>query len=249
MDSATLTRGFRAGAGASVAMSVPMLIGTLTGLSPMPAPIPLALVQKVQDKGQPKPLLLLAAAGSHLAYGGVWGAVLSALARRTIDATTEPTRAVACPSLRSAERLCPVLATCAVRLWFGWTTNVARTGVCYGTAKAADDRMAACMAYALRAHDVAAVSLYLGLVRTEALPRAAEHFDLSNAESPHFIGRAQERRWRRTRRSCASPGRFSSRWNTGSPISMDGSQRPCAGRRAVAGATIPDSRDSCLNWL
>jgi len=63
MDSATLTRGFRAGAGASVAMSVPMLIGTLTVLSPMPTPIPLALVQKVLDKGQPKPLLLLAAAG------------------------------------------------------------------------------------------------------------------------------------------------------------------------------------------
>lgn len=64
------------------------------------------------------------------------------------------------------------------------------SGVCYGTAKAADDRMAACMAHDLRAHDVAAVSLYPGLVRTESVPRAAEHFDLSNSESPQpqFIG-------------------------------------------------------------
>jgi len=64
------------------------------------------------------------------------------------------------------------------------------SGVCYGTAKAADDRMVACMAHDLREHDVAAVSLYPGLVRTEAILRAAEHFDLSNSESPLFIGRA-----------------------------------------------------------
>jgi dehydrogenase/reductase SDR family protein 1 len=64
------------------------------------------------------------------------------------------------------------------------------SGVCYGTAKAADDRMAACMAHDLRAHDVAAVALYPGLVRTESVLRAAAHFDLSNAESPQFVGRA-----------------------------------------------------------
>src|SRR5512133_3585724 len=38
------------------------------------------------------------------------------------------------------------------------------SGVAYGVAKAADDRMAACMAYELREHHVAAVSLYPGLV-------------------------------------------------------------------------------------
>ena len=63
-------------------------------------------------------------------------------------------------------------------------------GVIYGVAKAADDRMAACMAHELRAHNVAAVALYPGLVRTESVLRAAEHFDLSNSESPQFIGRA-----------------------------------------------------------
>jgi dehydrogenase/reductase SDR family protein 1 len=63
-------------------------------------------------------------------------------------------------------------------------------GVAYGVAKAADDRMAACMAYELRPHNVAAVALYPGLVRTEGVLKAAEHFDLSNSESPQFIGRA-----------------------------------------------------------
>ncbi len=63
-------------------------------------------------------------------------------------------------------------------------------GVAYGVAKAADDRMAACMAHELRPHGVTAVSLYPGLVRTESVMKAAEFFDLSNSESPQFIGRS-----------------------------------------------------------
>jgi dehydrogenase/reductase SDR family member 1 len=63
-------------------------------------------------------------------------------------------------------------------------------GVAYGVAKAADDRMAACMAHELREHNVAVVSLYPGLVRTESVMKAAQYFDLSNSESPQFIGRA-----------------------------------------------------------
>lgn len=62
-------------------------------------------------------------------------------------------------------------------------------GVAYGAAKAADDRMAACMAHELREHNVAVVSLYPGLVRTEGVMKAAQFFDLSNSESPQFIGR------------------------------------------------------------
>lgn len=64
------------------------------------------------------------------------------------------------------------------------------SGVAYGVARAADDRMAAGMAHELHVHNVAAVALYPGLVRTESIIRAAEHFDLSNSESPQFIGRA-----------------------------------------------------------
>ena len=61
-------------------------------------------------------------------------------------------------------------------------------GVAYGAAKAASDHMAASMAYELREHHVTAVSLYPGLVRTESVLQA--NFDLSNSESPQFIGRA-----------------------------------------------------------
>ncbi|HVA92513.1 MAG TPA: SDR family NAD(P)-dependent oxidoreductase [Chloroflexota bacterium] len=59
----------------------------------------------------------------------------------------------------------------------------------YGVAKAATDRMAADMAHELRAYNVTAVSLYPGLVRTEAVMRDAAYFDLGNSESPQFQGR------------------------------------------------------------
>lgn len=58
-----------------------------------------------------------------------------------------------------------------------------------GLAKAATDRMASDMAHELTSHGVTVVSLYPGLVRTEAV-LAAGVFDLSNSESPEFIGRA-----------------------------------------------------------
>ncbi|GAB3400761.1 Rossmann-fold NAD(P)-binding domain-containing protein [Flindersiella endophytica] len=62
-------------------------------------------------------------------------------------------------------------------------------GVAYGVAKAATDRMAACMAHELREHGIAVVSLYPGLVRTESVLKASEYFDLSSSESPLFVGR------------------------------------------------------------
>ena len=46
------------------------------------------------------------------------------------------------------------------------------------------------MATELRPHDVSVVSLYPGLVRTEKVMEAAQWLDLSNSESPEFIGRA-----------------------------------------------------------
>ena len=61
----------------------------------------------------------------------------------------------------------------------------------YGVSKAATDKMTFDMAHELKPNGVTAVSLYPGLVRTEAVLRAAQEgwFDLSNSESPEFIGR------------------------------------------------------------
>jgi NAD(P)-dependent dehydrogenase (short-subunit alcohol dehydrogenase family) len=58
----------------------------------------------------------------------------------------------------------------------------------YGISKAATDKMTADMAHELRPHNIAVVSLYPGMVRTEAVMAAAEWLELSNSESPEFIG-------------------------------------------------------------
>ena len=59
----------------------------------------------------------------------------------------------------------------------------------YGVSKAATDKLTADTAHELRPHGVSVVSLYPGLVRTEGV-LAAGVFDLSNSESPQFLGRA-----------------------------------------------------------
>lgn len=59
----------------------------------------------------------------------------------------------------------------------------------YGISKAATDKMTSDMAHELRPHGVSVVSLYPGLVRTELVMAAAQWLDLSNSESPQFIGR------------------------------------------------------------
>ena len=61
----------------------------------------------------------------------------------------------------------------------------------YGVSKAATDKLTADMAHELRKHGISVVSLYPGLVRTEAVLAAASQgwFKLDNSESPEFIGR------------------------------------------------------------
>jgi dehydrogenase/reductase SDR family protein 1 len=71
-----------------------------------------------------------------------------------------------------------------------WAARKRIANVAYGVSKAATDKMTADMAEELRAHNVAAVSLYPGMVRTEKVLEAAAFLDLSNSESPQFIGRA-----------------------------------------------------------
>ena len=71
-----------------------------------------------------------------------------------------------------------------------WAAQKHIGNVPYGASKAATDKLTADMAHELREYDVAVVSLYPGLVRTESVMEAAAFLDLSNSESPQFIGRA-----------------------------------------------------------
>jgi NAD(P)-dependent dehydrogenase (short-subunit alcohol dehydrogenase family) len=70
-----------------------------------------------------------------------------------------------------------------------WSAQVYLGNTQYGVSKAAVDKMTAYMAHELKKYKVAVVSLYPGLVRTESIMRNAKHFDMSNSESPQFIGR------------------------------------------------------------
>src|SRR5437764_1112490 len=71
-----------------------------------------------------------------------------------------------------------------------WAAQKHVGNVAYGVSKAATDKMTADMAVDLRPHGVTVVSLYPGLVRTEKVMEAAAWLDMSNSESPRFIGRA-----------------------------------------------------------
>jgi NAD(P)-dependent dehydrogenase (short-subunit alcohol dehydrogenase family) len=71
-----------------------------------------------------------------------------------------------------------------------WAAQKHIANVAYGVSKVATDKMASDMAVELKPYGVAALSLYPGLVRTEKVMEAAPWLDLSNSESPEFIGRA-----------------------------------------------------------
>lgn len=71
-----------------------------------------------------------------------------------------------------------------------WAAQKHIGNVAYGVSKAATDKLTADMATELKPHGVAVVSIYPGLVRTEKVMEAAQWLDLTNSESPDFIGRA-----------------------------------------------------------
>jgi dehydrogenase/reductase SDR family protein 1 len=71
-----------------------------------------------------------------------------------------------------------------------WAAQKHFGNVAYGVSKAATDKMTADMAVELSPYGVAVVSLYPGLVRTEKVMAAAAWLDLTNSESPEFIGHA-----------------------------------------------------------
>jgi dehydrogenase/reductase SDR family member 1 len=89
----------------------------------------------------------------------------------------------------AAQMMVPQRSGLIVNISF-WAAQKYVGNVAYGVSKAATDKMTADMARELKEHSVAVVSLYPGLVRTEKVMEAAAWLDLSNSESPQFIGRA-----------------------------------------------------------
>ena len=71
-----------------------------------------------------------------------------------------------------------------------WAAQKYIGNVAYGVFKAAADSMTSDMSHEIRKHNVAVVSLYPGLVRTEKGMQSAAWLNLSNSESPQFVGRA-----------------------------------------------------------
>ena len=96
-------------------------------------------------------------------------------------------------SARAAKLMIPQQRGLIVNVSF-WAAQKYVGNAIYGIAKAATDKMSADTAHELRDHGVTVVSLYPGLVRTESVLQAAESgwLDLSNSESPEYIGRVIE---------------------------------------------------------
>jgi len=92
-------------------------------------------------------------------------------------------------SQRAAPRMIAQRRGLIVNISF-WAAQKRIGNVAYGVSKAATDKLTADMAAELKPFGVTVVSLYPGLVRTEKVMEAAQWLDLSNSESPEFIGRA-----------------------------------------------------------
>lgn len=69
-----------------------------------------------------------------------------------------------------------------------WAAEQDDKGVAYGMSKAATNQMTKTMAHELRDRNISVLTVYPGLVRTENVMKSADYFDLSNSESPEFIG-------------------------------------------------------------
>jgi len=69
-----------------------------------------------------------------------------------------------------------------------WSAQRYMQNLIYGVSKAAIDKMTMDMAHELREYNIPAIALYPGLVRTEKVMENAAYFDMSNSESPEFVG-------------------------------------------------------------
>jgi dehydrogenase/reductase SDR family member 1 len=98
-------------------------------------------------------------------------------------------RAAFVASQLAARMMIPARDGLIVNISF-WAAQKHVGNVLYGCAKAATDKLTFDTSHELALQGVTVVSLYPGLVRTEAVMAAAASFDLTNSESPEFIGRA-----------------------------------------------------------
>jgi NAD(P)-dependent dehydrogenase (short-subunit alcohol dehydrogenase family) len=96
-------------------------------------------------------------------------------------------RAAYFASAHAARLMLPRRSGLIVNISF-WAARKFVGNAIYGASKAAADKLTADMAHELRPHGISVVSLYPGLVRTEAVMAAAAWLDLSNSESPEFQG-------------------------------------------------------------
>jgi NAD(P)-dependent dehydrogenase (short-subunit alcohol dehydrogenase family) len=103
-------------------------------------------------------------------------------------------RAAFVASSLAARKMIPYRRGLIVNISY-WAARKYMGNLIYGVSKAATDKMSADMAEELRPHGVTALSLSPGLVRTEAV-LSSNWFDLSNSESPEFIGHVIAALWR-----------------------------------------------------
>lgn len=89
----------------------------------------------------------------------------------------------------AARMMIPSLSGLIVNVSF-WAAQKHLGNALYGCAKAATDKLTFDMADELMPHQISVVSLYPGLVRTEAVMASGSYLDLTNSESAEFIGRA-----------------------------------------------------------
>jgi NAD(P)-dependent dehydrogenase (short-subunit alcohol dehydrogenase family) len=151
------------------------------------------LFAQVQGEGDRLDILVNSAWGGYerMVEDGrfTWGVPLWEQPRWRWDAMmTAGVRAAFVASQFAARLMVPAARGLIVNISH-WAAQKRIGNTLYGVAKAATDKLTNDLAVELRPHGVAVVSLYPGLVRTEAV-LAAGIFDLSNSESPEYIGRA-----------------------------------------------------------
>lgn len=70
-----------------------------------------------------------------------------------------------------------------------WAAQKYVGNIIYGASKVVADKLTADMAKELEKTEISVIALYPGLVRTEEVMKIAQYLDMSNSESPQFIGR------------------------------------------------------------